>query len=54
MFSHAAGLRPLWPVILFLPWLLVGVGWLVRALLPGDRQVHQPVHATKRALPPRR
>lgn len=30
MFMHA-GLRPLWPVIAFLPWLVVGVTCLVYA-----------------------
>jgi hypothetical protein len=54
MFSHAAGFRPLWPVLLFLPWLLVGAGWLVRALLPGEKAVHQPTPATKRMPPARR
>lgn len=39
MFAHAAGFRPLWPVILFLPWLLVGIAWLLRSLLPGRKQI---------------
>lgn len=30
MFMHA-GLRPLWPVIAFLPWLILGVGLLLYA-----------------------
>ena len=55
MFPHAAGFRPLWPVILFLPWLLLGAGWLVRALLSGGKPLHQPAALeTKRVLPPRR
>ena len=54
MFSHA-GFRPLWPVILFLPWFLVGMAWLLRSLLPGERRVHQPVQVHSRApLSPRR
>lgn len=39
MFTHAAGFRPLWPVILFLPWLLVGTAWLLRSLVPGRKQI---------------
>jgi hypothetical protein len=31
MFEHI-GIRPLWPVVLFLPWFLVGVAYLVRPL----------------------
>lgn len=49
MFAHAAGFRPLWPVMLFLPWLLVGVAWLVRSLLPGEKQL---VRAVRRTLGP--
>jgi hypothetical protein len=30
MFMHA-GLRPLWPVIAFVPWLFLGVGYLLQA-----------------------
>jgi hypothetical protein len=43
MFAHAAGFRPLWPVILFLPWLLVGTAWLIRSLLPAVRTLPLPV-----------
>ena len=50
MFSHAAGFRPLWPVMLFLPWLLVGGAWLIRSLLPGEKQL---VRAVRRTLLPR-
>jgi hypothetical protein len=32
MFEHE-GFRPLWPVIFFLPWLLVGVGYLLESVL---------------------
>ena len=49
MFVHAAGFRPLWPVILFLPWLLVGIAWLVRSLSHGKRQVHPLVQVARRA-----
>jgi hypothetical protein len=31
MFAHA-GLRPLWPVMLFAPWLVLGVALLLRAM----------------------
>jgi len=55
MFWHAAGFRPLWPVILFLPWVLVGIAWLVRSLFPADRQVRPLVQIARRApLRPRR
>jgi hypothetical protein len=30
MLAHA-GLRPLWPVMLFAPWLILGVALLLRA-----------------------
>jgi hypothetical protein len=32
MFVHAA-FRPLWPVLLFLPWLVVGIAYLVESVL---------------------
>jgi hypothetical protein len=32
MFMHA-GARPLWPVIVFLPWFLLGFGYLLESLL---------------------
>jgi hypothetical protein len=32
MFEHAV-YRPLWPVILFLPWVLVGIAYLVESVL---------------------
>ena len=48
MFAHAAGFRPLWPVILFLPWLLVGAAWLVRSLLPAEKQLVRAVRRTPR------
>jgi len=32
MFAHSA-FRPLWPVVFFLPWLLVGVAYIFEALL---------------------
>ncbi len=32
MLAHT-GIRPLWPVVAFLPWLLVGVGYLLRSVL---------------------
>ena len=30
LFVHA-GLRPLWPVILFVPWFLMGLAFLVQS-----------------------
>ena len=38
MFLHA-GPRPLWPVIVFLPWFLLGFAYLLESLL---RRVSQP------------
>ena len=32
MFAHA-GFRPLWPVVFFLPWFLLGVAYIFQALL---------------------
>ncbi|HYL71699.1 MAG TPA: hypothetical protein VEY89_10410, partial [Candidatus Dormibacteraeota bacterium] len=32
MFAHSA-FRPLWPVVFFLPWLLVGAAYILEALL---------------------
>jgi hypothetical protein len=32
MFEHE-GFRPLWPVIFFLPWLLVGAAYLLESML---------------------
>lgn len=32
MLLQHAGLRTLWPVMLFLPWVLVGVAFLVKAI----------------------
>src|ERR1700741_227338 len=37
MFMHA-GLRPLWPVIAFVPWLILGVGLLLHAAAQRLRQ----------------
>jgi hypothetical protein len=31
MFAHA-GFRPLWPVIVFVPWIFLGFAFLMRAL----------------------
>ena len=53
MFAHAAGFRPLWPLILFLPWLLVGMAWLLRGLVPGRKQIPLQVLRSA-ALSPRR
>jgi hypothetical protein len=36
MFAHSA-FRPVWPVVLFLPWLLVGMAYIVEALLTQRR-----------------
>jgi hypothetical protein len=32
VFAHA-GFRPMWPVILFLPWLLLGVAYLITGVV---------------------
>ena len=31
MFTHA-GFRPLWPVMLFAPWLILGIAYLLQAV----------------------
>jgi hypothetical protein len=31
MFSHG-GFRPLWPVVFFLPWLILGIMYLIDAV----------------------
>jgi hypothetical protein len=31
LFQHA-GLRSSWPILLFLPWVLVGLGFLLKAI----------------------
>jgi hypothetical protein len=43
MFLHA-GPRPLWPVIVFLPWFLLGFAYLIESLLqrrPGSTAIHR-------------
>jgi hypothetical protein len=40
MLAHA-GFRPLWPVVLFAPWLILGLGLLLRA-------VRKPRHGASR------
>ena len=39
LFFEHAGLRPLWPVIFFLPWFFVGVAYLVKAMRHGEKGV---------------
>jgi hypothetical protein len=44
MFMHL-GSRPLWPVIVFLPWFLLGLAYLLESLLqrrPGSASIHRP------------
>jgi hypothetical protein len=43
MFAHVGGFRSLWPAMLFLPWLLIGAAWLVKSLLPAEKQLVQAV-----------
>jgi hypothetical protein len=31
MFAHA-GFRPLWPVVVFVPWIFLGLAYLLRAV----------------------
>ena len=53
LFQHA-GFRSLWPVALFLPWLLVGVAYLVAAMIHGTREVRPlsvPVRRSLQARP---
>src|SRR6478735_4968119 len=45
MFAHSA-FRPLWPVVFFLPWLLVGAAYILEALL----QRRSRVAVTPRAV----
>jgi hypothetical protein len=52
MFEHAA-FRPFWPVIFLLPWVLVGIGYLVESLLqrrPGMIRIY-PVRRVRSANP---
>lgn len=42
MLAHA-GLRPLWPVMLFAPWLILGVALLLRAVRKPPRGSSQTV-----------
>lgn len=44
MFMHL-GFRPLWPVIVFLPWFVLGLAYLLESLLqrrPGSAPTHSP------------
>ncbi len=48
MFMHA-GPRPLWPIIVFLPWFLLGFAYLLESVLqrrPGSTPV-QRVHGDR-------
>lgn len=45
MFTHA-GLRPLWPVIAFVPWLILGAGLLIYA---AAQRLRQPLGTPSRA-----
>lgn len=45
MFTHA-GLRPLWPVVAFVPWLILGVGLLLYA---AAQRLRQPLGSPSRA-----
>ena len=50
MFAHT-GFRPLWPVIFFLPWFLLGAAYILQAI--AQRRVHSAplrVNASARAL----
>jgi hypothetical protein len=61
MFEYR-GLRPLWPVIFFLPWLLVGVAYLLEAVLhrrfwtgpihpvDGQSRIRWPIRIPRRLL----
>jgi hypothetical protein len=51
MFLHA-GPRPLWPIIVFLPWLLLGFAYLIESLLrrrAGSTAIHH-MHAEEPPL----
>lgn len=53
MFLHA-GPRPLWPVIVFLPWFLLGFAYLIESLLqrrPGSTAIHR-AHAEEPPVVP--
>src|SRR5947208_1783724 len=41
IFQHE-GFRALWPVVFFLPWFLVGVAYLVAAMVHGRREASAP------------
>lgn len=42
LFQHG-GYRSLWPVIVFLPWYLIGLAYLLRAVF-GHRKDDRPPH----------
>ena len=41
LFQHG-GYRSLWPVMMFLPWYLIGLAYLIKALLRHRREVKSP------------
>jgi hypothetical protein len=52
MFFEHAGFRPLWPVIAFVPWFLLGGAYLVRAV--HMREMRAPRRAVMTRLRPRK
>jgi len=52
MFAHT-GYRPLWPVIFLLPWLLLGIAYLVESILRrrSGAAALQRLHGTIRSAP---
>ena len=52
MFAHT-GYRPLWPVIFLLPWLLLGVAYLVESIVRrrAGAAALQRLHGTMRSAP---
>ena len=49
LFQHE-GWRSLWPVVFFLPWFLVGVAYLVAAMVHGRREVSALSVPVRRSL----
>jgi hypothetical protein len=45
------GFRPLWPVIFFLPWLFLGIAWLLESLLHRNSATTMGIYPKSRRPP---
>jgi hypothetical protein len=43
MLAHA-GFKPLWPVVLFTPWLVLGLGYLLRSVRKPPGGASRTIH----------